>query len=152
MLLLRGVNLGGDTKVPVEPNGGTWIKDKLYQVEAVSFVGRPFPLEEADQHLGRLRAWGFTFIRCSWDYATTTATPTTASTHDCDSAAMTASYDCSDHCSDLEPCRFLITWEAVEHAGPGRPLALPPALPLPSSLLSAYSRPPAFCPALPAYI
>jgi hypothetical protein len=43
----------------------------------VSFIGRPFPLDEADEHFARLSAWGLTFLR------------------------------------------FLVTWEAVEHAGPG---------------------------------
>ncbi|WVF72138.1 hypothetical protein IAT40_006950 [Kwoniella sp. CBS 6097] len=42
------------------------------------FVGRPFPEEEADVHLKRLKAWGFTTIR------------------------------------------YLVTWEALEHAGPGK--------------------------------
>jgi len=76
-LLLRGVNLSGATKVPVIPNGATWNKVGFYDHRAVSFVGRPFPLAEADEHFRRLKAWGFTFLR------------------------------------------FLITWEAVEHAGPG---------------------------------
>ena len=26
-------------------------------------MGRPFPLQEADEHLDRLRAWGLTFLR-----------------------------------------------------------------------------------------
>ena len=76
-LILRGVNLGGSTKVPFQPSGATHILDGFYGHRNVSFVGRPFPLEEADEHFSRLRAWGFTFLR------------------------------------------FLITWEAVEHAGPG---------------------------------
>jgi hypothetical protein len=29
--------------------------------ESVTFVGRPFPLDEAPQHLARLRRWGLTF-------------------------------------------------------------------------------------------
>jgi hypothetical protein len=41
-------------------------------------VGRPFPLEEADERFAQLSRWGFTFIR------------------------------------------FLITWEALEHQGPGQ--------------------------------
>ncbi len=41
-------------------------------------MGRPFPLEAADEHFARLRLWGFTFLR------------------------------------------FLVTWEAVEHEGPGK--------------------------------
>ncbi|MDY6875987.1 MAG: cellulase family glycosylhydrolase [Chloroflexota bacterium] len=76
-LILRGVNLGGSTKVPLRPNGATHVLEGFYDHRNVSFVGRPFPLEEADEHFSRLRAWGFTFLR------------------------------------------FLITWEAVEHAGPG---------------------------------
>ncbi|MCP5110506.1 MAG: glycoside hydrolase family 5 protein, partial [bacterium] len=62
-LLLRGVNLGGSTKVPFTPNGATHLREGFYNYRDVSFVGRPFPLDEADEHFARLRAWGFTFIR-----------------------------------------------------------------------------------------
>lgn len=76
-LLLRGVNLGGSSKIPTRPAGPTHLADGFFEHRDVSFVGRPFPLEEADEHFGRLRAWGLTFLR------------------------------------------FLVTWEAIEHAGPG---------------------------------
>ncbi len=61
-LILRGVNLGGSSKVPY-PNGATYIRDGFFEHRDVSFVGRPFPLDEADEHFSRLRAWGFTFLR-----------------------------------------------------------------------------------------
>ena len=49
-LILRGANLGGSSKVPATE-------------EPLSFVGRPFPLEEAEGHFRRFREWGFTFLR-----------------------------------------------------------------------------------------
>jgi hypothetical protein len=75
--LLRGVNLGGSSKVPATPDGATWRKEGFFGHRQVSFVGRPFPLDEADEHFARLHRWGLTFLR------------------------------------------FLVTWEAIEHAGPG---------------------------------
>lgn len=76
-LLLRGVNLGGDCKVPVVPDGTTHQPEHFFDHRMVSFVGRPFPVAEAAEHLSRLRSWGLTTLR------------------------------------------FLVTWEAIEHAGPG---------------------------------
>ncbi len=76
-LLLRGANLGGSSKVPYKPDGATYQREGFYDHRHVSFVGRPFPLAEADEHLRRLAAWGMTFLR------------------------------------------FIVTWEAIEHNGPG---------------------------------
>ena len=62
MVLLRGVNLGGDCKVPF-PRGGTNYPSDFSDHRNVSFVGRPFPLAEADEHFARLRSWGMNCLR-----------------------------------------------------------------------------------------
>lgn len=55
IVLLRGVNLGGSSKVPVAPNGATHIKTDFSDYRDVSFVGHPFPIKEADEHYKRLK-------------------------------------------------------------------------------------------------
>ena len=78
-MILHGINVGANSKLPFKPAIPTHQKKDFYEtVYAVSFVGRPFPLTEADEHFKRLHAWGYRFVR------------------------------------------LLVTWEAIEHAGPGR--------------------------------
>jgi len=60
--ILRGVNLGGDCKVPW-PDGGTDRPSDFSDHRTVSFIGRPFPLAEADDHLARIARWGFNTLR-----------------------------------------------------------------------------------------
>jgi len=79
VMVLHGINVGGSSKIPFTPRMGTHQKENFYEsVYTVSFVGRPFPLAEADQHFERLYQWGYRFVR------------------------------------------LLVTWEAIEHAGPGK--------------------------------
>ncbi len=62
-VLLRGVNIGASSKVPCIPNGATHIQTDFKDHRDVSFVGRPFPIEEAAEHFKRLRHWGFNCVR-----------------------------------------------------------------------------------------
>ena len=79
IVLPRGINFSGLSKVPTHPDGATHLGGPIfYQHRDVSFVGRPCSLEKLDMHLQRLKDWGFNLLR------------------------------------------LVITWEAVEHAGPGK--------------------------------
>jgi len=75
---IRGINLDASAKFPYKPNVPSHVAEHFFEGDTVSFVNRPFPLEDAHEHFGRLRQWGYTVIR--WIY----------------------------------------TWEAIEHAGPGK--------------------------------
>ena len=76
-IIMKGLNLAGTSKLPSRPDGSSYRPENLVDPQCVSFVGRPFPIEEADDHYARIAGWGFRFLR------------------------------------------FLISWEAVEHEGPG---------------------------------
>jgi len=68
-LLLRGVNLAANCKYPSRPYEPTYVKTDFSSHRKVSFVGHPFPLNEADEHFTRLKHWGFNAIRflTSWE-------------------------------------------------------------------------------------
>ncbi|KAI8805439.1 glycoside hydrolase superfamily [Cladochytrium replicatum] len=59
--MVRGVNIF--LKLPSNPPGSTHLCDGFYNHRDVTFVGRPFPVHQADEHFARLRAWGLTFVR-----------------------------------------------------------------------------------------
>ncbi|KAJ8328198.1 hypothetical protein O5D80_003567 [Batrachochytrium dendrobatidis] len=64
-VLLRGVNLSGSVKQPYTPRlpSHSFLTEEFFDHRNISFVGRPFPLDEADQHFARLHSWGFNFLR-----------------------------------------------------------------------------------------
>ena len=62
-VILRGVNFGGDTKLPASPDGATYLPTDFADHRVVSFVGRPAPLDQLDVHLARLEHWGFNALR-----------------------------------------------------------------------------------------
>ncbi len=63
--LFRGVNLSGSSKVPFHPNGATHLEqyESIQNHTNVSFIGRPFPEEQAEEHFSRLRKWGINLLR-----------------------------------------------------------------------------------------
>ncbi|KAG8708128.1 hypothetical protein FRC09_001422 [Ceratobasidium sp. 395] len=63
--LMRGANVSGGSKIPANHSAELF----PHGHKTVTFVGRPFPLEEAPQHFARLRRWGLTFIRfnATWE-------------------------------------------------------------------------------------
>ena len=77
-VILRGINVAGDAKYPTQPELPSHIPERFFEGDDVSFVGRPFSIEEAHTHFSRLKRWGYNGMRYIW------------------------------------------TWEALEHAGPGK--------------------------------
>jgi hypothetical protein len=60
-LIMRGINVSGSSKFPL--NCPSHSVEHFFDTENVSFVGRPFPLQDAHEHFYRIRACGLTFIR-----------------------------------------------------------------------------------------
>lgn len=77
-ITLHGINVAGDSKLPAHPDIPSNRKENFFEGDTVSFVDRPFSVDEAHTHFSRLKRWGYNTIR------------------------------------------YVFTWEALEHAGPGK--------------------------------
>ncbi|KAF2758174.1 glycosyl hydrolase-like protein [Pseudovirgaria hyperparasitica] len=76
-ITLHGINVAGDAKFPTIPDLPSHVAENFFEGDTVSFVGRPFSVDEAHVHFARLKRYGYNTIR------------------------------------------YVFTWEAIEHAGPG---------------------------------
>ncbi len=63
VLILRGCNLGGDTKTPFRLRNELPTREEFYNYGKASFAGRPLVEAEAAEHLDRLVSWGFNVVR-----------------------------------------------------------------------------------------
>lgn len=67
--VLKGINVDNSMKLPTKPFLPTYKGDALdpngvyFDEDNVSFVGRPFPLEEAEEHWKRIKSWGYNTVR-----------------------------------------------------------------------------------------
>jgi hypothetical protein len=62
-VMLRGINVAGDAKLPSEPDQPSHVADDFFDGDNVRFHGRPFTLDDAPLHLSRLRRYGYNTIR-----------------------------------------------------------------------------------------
>ena len=62
-VILRGINVSGDCKLPAKPDLPSREERGFWEGDYVSFVGRPFSLASAPEHFARLRAWGYDEVR-----------------------------------------------------------------------------------------
>ena len=63
-VLLRGINVAGDAKLPSEPDQPSHEpRDFFDGGDNVRFCNRPFPLADAPMHFARLRRYGYNTIR-----------------------------------------------------------------------------------------
>lgn len=62
-VVLRGINVAADAKLPSEPDQPSHVSDGFFDGDNVKFHQRPFSKEEAPTHFARLRKYGFNTIR-----------------------------------------------------------------------------------------
>ncbi|KAI1768452.1 glycoside hydrolase family 5 protein [Hypoxylon sp. FL1150] len=62
-VLLRGINVAGDAKLPSEPDVPSHVVQDFFDGDNVKFHNRPFRKEDAHIHFSRLKRFGYNCIR-----------------------------------------------------------------------------------------
>lgn len=62
-VLLRGINVAGDAKLPSTPDVPSHISEGFFDGDNVKFHSRPFRKEDAHIHWARLKRYGYNTIR-----------------------------------------------------------------------------------------
>lgn len=62
-VLLRGINVAGDAKLPSEPDVPSHVATDFFDGDNVKFHNRPFPQQDAHLHFSRLKRFGYNTIR-----------------------------------------------------------------------------------------
>ncbi|ORY58779.1 putative glycosyl hydrolase [Pseudomassariella vexata] len=62
-ILLRGINVAGDAKLPSQPDVPSHIAEDFFAGDDVNFRQRPFRKEDAHIHFSRLKRYGYNTIR-----------------------------------------------------------------------------------------
>lgn len=62
-ITIHGINAAADAKFPTRPSLPSHVRDHFFDGDEVSFVGRPFSLDDAPAHFGRIKRWGYNTIR-----------------------------------------------------------------------------------------
>ncbi|EZF33803.1 hypothetical protein H109_01591 [Trichophyton interdigitale MR816] len=62
-VILRGINLDATAKYPRIPDVPSHEINGFFDADDVSFVNRPFTLEDSHTHFSRLKKWGYNHIR-----------------------------------------------------------------------------------------
>jgi len=60
---IHGINVAADAKLPYKPDQPSHVAEGFLDGDDVSFVNRPFSVQDAHAHFARLRRWGYNMIR-----------------------------------------------------------------------------------------
>lgn len=62
-VMLKGINVAGDSKLPSNPSIPSHVKERFFEGDDVDFHERPFTKDDAHIHFARIKRYGFNTIR-----------------------------------------------------------------------------------------